>query len=73
MSDLEDPDGTREIAQPVFTEVDEPDLGRELAARMTAPAGAKSARPAIPDPRAIVAAAQAFTERARARLKGAAA
>ncbi len=36
-------------------------------------ADASRAKPAVPDPKAIVAAAQAFAERARARLKGAAA
>ena len=36
-------------------------------------ADAPEAKPAVPDPRAIAAAAQAFAERARARVKGLAA
>jgi hypothetical protein len=50
--------------------------GEDLLARLTRIAGA--ARPvhesaAVPDAKAVAAAAQAFTERARARLRGLAA
>jgi hypothetical protein len=53
------------------------EAGRDVLNRVTqmpgkAPAGAPNAKPAVPDPKAIVRAAQAFADRARARLKGAA-
>jgi hypothetical protein len=56
------------------------DAGGELLSRLTQIAGVRSAapapapvKPAAPDPKAIVAAAEAFAERARSRTRGLAA
>ena len=53
------------------------EAGSEVLSRLIQIAGVRTApaeeKPAAPDPRAIVAAAQAFAERARARVKGLAA
>jgi hypothetical protein len=57
------------------------EAGSELLDRLTQIAGVRAAgsatpqpaKPATPDPKAIVAAAQAFAERARSRVKGLAA
>ena len=58
------------------------EAGSEVLTRITQIAGVRNPatetlavapKPAVPDPKAIVAAAQAFAERARARIKGVAA
>ena len=55
------------------------EAGSEILSRLIQIAGVRTAapaaeeKPAAPDPKAIVAAAQAFAERARARVKGLAA
>jgi low affinity Fe/Cu permease len=45
----------------------------QIAAVPTAPAGMRNSKPAVPDPKTIMAAAQAFADRARSRVKGLAA
>jgi Domain of unknown function (DUF6468) len=60
------------------TEAGEQLLGRlaqiaSVRSVLKAPPSEPEAKPAVPDPKAIMAAAQAFAERARARVKGVAA
>ena len=45
----------------------------QIAAVRSAMAGTQDAKPAVPDPKSIMAAAQAFAERTRSRVKGLAA